>query len=526
MRTLDEEMRLARAKKQQAAIDKQRPEPSAEQSMRLSIWEGGYYGILTGLTQSFLAPLALLFSASNLVISLLSTLPTLVGSLFQLRAPEVLDWFRSRRRYMLVFLGVQAVVWVLIGLLTLIPNTGVALLLLVLLSIAASSFSLLVNPVWMSYIGDLVPVHRRNRFFGVRNAITGAVTFGATIVAGLVLLVFGANPAWGFLILFVGAGAARAASVACFWFSKDLLAPPKEKRFSLQRFLNRIPTSDFGRFVSLAVTLRVAAYVSAPFFVVYQLKVLNLDYFLFTILQLASLVSSFLSVRYWTMVVDNRGNRHVLLYSGFLIAFIPLLWITTAAFPALLLFQLFSGIAWAGFNLASSNYMLEATSSKSRTRPIAYFNLLNNVAIFVGGIAGAFLLWLAGLVIASPAAPFLIVFGVSGVLRLSAASIARPKLRELRYLEIPVRRGLVTSFVTLLPQQGLVVQHYAPVSDYVIERLHHARKMKDEFDEFEKVGVPKHVVKRMKPKERELLRERFIERSGGQLPKRPRGMKK
>jgi len=170
--------------------------------------------------------------------------------------------------------------------------------------------------------------------------------------------------------------------------------------------------------------------------------------------------------------------------------------------------------------------MLEATSSKSRTRPIAYFNLLNNVAIFVGGIAGAFLLWLAGLVIASPAAPFLIVFGVSGVLRLSAASIARPKLRELRYLEIPVRRGLVTSFVTLLPQQGLVVQHYAPVSDYVIERLHHARKMKDEFDEFEKVGVPKHVVKRMKPKERELLRERFIERSGGQLPKRPRGMKK
>ncbi len=526
MRTLDEEMRLAREARKQATLDRHRREPSTEQSMRLSVWEGGYYGLLTGLTQSFLAPLALLFSASNLIVSLLTTLPNLVGSMLQLRAPELLDWIRSRRLYMVVFLGTQSVVWLLIGLLTLIRDETVALLLLILLSIAASSFSLLVNPVWMGYIGDLVPAHRRNRFFGVRNAITGAVTFGATLLAGLILLVFDVHPAWGFLVLFMGAGLARGASTACFWRSKDLPAPPKEKRFSLQSFLNRVPTSDFGRFVSLAVTLRVAAYVSAPFFVVYQLSVLHLDYFLFTVLQLAALVSSFLSVRYWTEVADKQGNRHVLLYSSLLIAFFPLLWLTTTAFPALLLFQLFSGVAWAGFNLASSNYMLEATSSKSRMRPIAYFNLLNNAAIFVGGLAGAFLLWFAGLVIANPAAPFLIVFGVSGVLRLAAAVLARPNLRELRFLEIPVRRGLVTSFVTLLPQQGLVIQRYAPVGDYVMERLHHARRTKDEFDEFEKVGVPKHVVKRMQPKERELMRDRFIERAGGKLPKRPRGMKK
>ncbi len=487
-----------------------------EQSMRLSLWEGAFFGLLNGLTQTFLAPLALLLNASNAFIGLLTTLPNLVGSLFQLKAEELLRFVGSRRRYLVWVLSTQGLLWIAVGLLTLIPDEAVARSLLLLIAIAAATTSLLANPVWFGFIGDLVPARRRNEYFGLRNAITGAVTFGTTLAGGFLLQV--THSRTGFLLLFLIAAAARFASAACFWQSADLPLPPRSKRFRLSAFLRRVPTSDFGRFVSLATTLRFAAYVAAPFFVVYQLKTLQLDYLRFTILQLAALVTSFLSARYWASIAEEHGNRAVLRTTTLLITIIPFLWLTTRAYPALLLFELFSGLAWAGFNLASSNYMLEATSAESRTKAISYFNLLNNLSIFLGGLVGSALLWLGRF----SAHPFLLLFGVSGLFRLAVLFLNRP-LRELRVLHIPLK-GKVTS-LTLIPQQGVVLQQFAPPGNYMMERIHSLRRRDDSFREFEMVGA-RSVVKRMTREERQLYRDRFIEKAAGKVPRKPRGFKK
>ncbi len=168
--------------------------------------------------------------------------------------------------------------------------------------------------------------------------------------------------------------------------------------------------------------------------------------------------------------------------------------------------------------------MLEATTPKNRARAISHFNLFNYASIFLGGLAGSGLLALFSL-FAAGATPFLLLFGLSGILRLAVAVATRPKLRELRFLHIPVRRGYVTSVLTLLPQQGFI---YAPVgsrAEAVKTGLAASFWRHREFDDFGSLAVPKRVERRISPRERELLKERYIERAAGtKPPKRARGL--
>lgn len=495
---------------------------SVERSLSLSISEGGFFGAMTGLTQNFLVPFALLFGATNLMVSIVATLPGLIGSVAQLKAPALLERITSARRFLILAVTGQTMTWFLIGILAFLLSGKSMLLAFLLLIIASSVFALLSNPVWMSYIGDLVPVSRRSVFFGRRNAVASLVTLVGTLLAGACLFLFPGVA--GFALLFLVAGIFRGASALCFVKSKELpTAFPPKKEFSVRTFIRRAPTTDFGRYVSLAVLLRFVVYIAAPFFFVYQLNVLGFDYWRFTLLQAAAVISSYLSVTYWARLADRRGNRRVLLYSALLISFIPLLWLTTSAFPALFLFELVSGLAWAGFNLASSNYMLEATRPATRTYAISYFNLFNQMAIVGGSLVGSAMLGLFGLFTAGPG-PFLLLFGLSGILRLAVAFFVRPRIKELRFVEVPVK-GAEPTFINVLPKQGAVYDSLPSPHEEVRHGFELRFGREREFEEVERFAIPKGVTKRMGEKEKQLYTERLIERTGATVPKKARGLK-
>ncbi|MBR9692490.1 MFS transporter [Candidatus Woesearchaeota archaeon] len=498
---------------------------SIKESLKLNTWEGGFFGAMSGLTQNYLVPFALLLGAGNFMVSLVATLPGLLGSIVQLQAPAVLNIVRSARRYMVIFLTGNAISWFLLALLPFLADEAIVLNGFFILILIGTIFTFMLNPIWLSYMGELVPIRDRARYFGDRNAVASLATLVSILFAGGILSLFA--DVYGFALLFFLAAIMRILSMRCIAKSKDLpVAFPKGK-LNLKKFIKDAPQNDFGRFVSLAVFLRVAAYISAPFFFVYQLNVLEFNYFLFTILQMAVVISSILSVRYWAKLADMKGNRLVLMYSSFIIAIIPFLWITTKAFPALFLFELLSGFGWSGFLLASSNYMLEASEQRTRTRFISYFNLFNQLAIVIGGLLGSALLALFGLFTVDAALPFLILFGVSGISRLAVAIIAKPKLRELRFVAVPIKQTGVRTYINVLPQRGPLFISLPSPKEVFKEKMRVNLDRGREFDDFMKQGRPKRVDRRMSTKEKDLMRERFIEKAAGRkIPKKPRGFKK
>ena len=514
MRTLAEEMRLKRESQRQQKVKGGEDNASTEKSLRFSLWDGVFYGGMSGLTGPFLVPFALLFNAPNILLSLLTTLPMLLGSAFQLLAPRILGWLKSRRKYLVMVFSVQAAGWLLLPWVAAIPDKRLALWACILLAVTVVSITYANSSVWLGYMGDLVPQRQRGRFFSKRNALLAATTFAGTLAAGLLLQ--GLSSVYlAFALLFIVASVTRWLSAACYHRMREIPAKlPKPGEFSISRFFHRAPRSDFGRYVTFTMLLQFAAYLAAPFFVVYQLQVLKLDYLSFTVLQTASVIGSVFVLQAWGRVIDWRGTRWVLVASSVMIGLVPLLYLMTypgMSFLLLFSFELFSGVAWSGFNLATSNYALEATSAESRTYVLTYNSLLNNFSIFFAGIAGGLLLNALGGAQAA-VGPFLILFAVSGVLRLFVALGGASRLRELGLVQVRFGEGLVSGFISVVPHQGAAMalsgEEPAEFRDEVEHRLTVQRNVEEQLEQLEE---GEGVVERMGPEEREIYKKKFLE---------------
>lgn len=495
MRTIQDEIAL---KKQ---LQKQRKEQSLnkgdgasiEKTMQYMRLEGGLFGVMTGLTQQFIPAFAMLFGASSFFVSVITTLPNLIGSIAQLTASKMVELFSSPRSYIVWFIGMQGVTWLILPLLQFIPDAPLTALLLVV--IANATLGLMANPVWTSYMGDLIPEKKRTSYFSGRSSLLGASTFLGTIIAGWILGMTG-KEFLGFTIIFILAFVMRATGVYLFSKAKNLPSHKSREEFSLQRFVDRMSNSDFGKFTKYIIWFRFAFFLSAPFFIVYQLNVLKISYTWFAILQAAPIVCMVLSMPYWRSVGERHGTRRLITLSTGVLGLVPLLWITTQSLPALVVFELLHGFGLAGLNLAIANYVLEATSPKSRTHAVSYFNLFQNLFIFLGGIVGSLLLTGMGWFVQNPYLPFLAIFFIGGLARIITWLIFREKLRELRFVEINVRKSGDT--IALLPT-GIVPLYDAGTTASSIPLTKHENPRDD-------------YMKKLSKREREYFTKKFIER--------------
>jgi MFS family permease len=70
---------------------------------------------------------------------------------------------------------------------------------------------------------------------------------------------------------------------------------------------------------------------------------------------------------------------------------IPVFWLLSNHPLYLLLIQIWSGFAWSGVTLCAGNFIYDAVTPQKRVRCIAYFNVINGVAVFLGSLTGGFL---------------------------------------------------------------------------------------------------------------------------------------
>jgi len=131
---------------------------------------------------------------------------------------------------------------------------------------------------------------------------------------------------------------------------------------------------------------------------------------------------------------------------------VPVLWIFSVNIWYLILIQLYSGFIWAGFDMASFNFIFDSTSSKKRTTCVAYYNVLNGIAILLGAIIGGFIVRYNNLFWSK----YFLVFIISFILRYIASLIFIPKIREVRVVEEISNEKLLLKAFTAMPTRGLV----------------------------------------------------------------------
>lgn len=430
-----------------------------KRSLTFSIIDGSFFNLMDGFTTPFIAPFALFLKASNIIISLLASVPDLLASFFQLSAIKANETFKSRKWLIVLVVFLQALLWLpLLFISKLVANGASGFVILGFMCLIAM-LGYFVGPLWRGMMGDLVAEHERGSFFSKRNQIIAVVGFISTFAAGWILQHYSVNNALkGFTILFVVAFIARTFSGLFIFlmhekksFSK---ASPflKKDSFTLKSFLKNLKKSDYGRFVLFICLFRVAVSLASPFFVVYELTYLKFTYFQFTILSAAEILASFLLLGLWGKINDNQGSKIVIMITGILIPIVPLLYLASSSFYFLLIVSLLSGAAWGGFNLAVSNFMFDASTPENRVKYVAYFNLLHGIAIFIGATTGGLLLRL----MSDSATSIRALFLISGLARFGVALFLFPAIREMRIVQVSFDKRLFNYSVFIKPRQGFV----------------------------------------------------------------------
>ena len=359
--------------------------------------------------------------------------------------------------------GGQALSWLpLLILPLLLPEYGPWLL----IGCAMLYFAMgqITTPVWNSLLVELVDASGRGAYFAHRARVTALTSFIALGVAGAILTI---GQTWrlswvGFMLVFLGAAAARAWATHCqVTISKWLPAAQIEAPRGFRHFLIESATVDFRYFMLFSGLMHFAVLISGPFFVVYLLRDLHWTYLQYAGWMASSIVGQFLTLTAWGQLGDRYGNKTLLKITGFTVPLLPMGYLLSDQYLFLLLWNFGGGVIWAGLSLGLQNYVFDSLQPEERTRGVALANAMNAIGWGMGALTGS---WLAttmphhlsfGLGELIPASNLPFVFFLSGVLRLLIAMGLLGTFGEPRRLSPPPHRQLVWELPLVKPLAAL-----------------------------------------------------------------------
>jgi MFS family permease len=425
---------------------------NVRETLRSSFKDGIFAAFMAGVTDHYATPVALFLGAGVQQVGLITALPHLLSSLSQFFSVRVIYWVGGRLKLLVRLVFSQASLILCVSLLPLVelPYRVETLLVLLILSAMCGG---LAGPAWGSLMSDYVPARKRGRYFGWRNRMVGAVTVCSIIACGLLLNFFHEiSYGTGFWIIFSLAAAARYVSA---YFISRMDEPPHKTDpagdFTFLMFLRRFRESNFLKFVLFTASFNFATYLAGPFFAVFMLRDLQLSYLTYMTLQVASSVAALIALPLWGRHADLVGNVRILRFSSLLAALIPVLWLFSHHPAYLVLVQMFAGFSWSGVTLCAGNFIYDAVTPQKRVRCIAYYNVINGLALFLGSALGGFL--------ASRMPPLfgyrlLALFALSGFCRLLFYFALSRSFREVRTAHVVSIQELFFSVVGIRPLVG------------------------------------------------------------------------
>lgn len=417
-----------------------------------SYWAGIFGCMMTGFTQDYFAPFVLLLGGSAFHVGILNSINHLLSSLTQPLSANLATKFQSRRSVVLSFNFLQIISLLVLTLFAI--NIAGNIYAVIILIACFSAFGSMTHPCWVSILSDLVNAKQRGEYFGWRARNLGFITIAITFAAGGILYIFNHyHPSVGFAIIF---GLAWVSRIYSFLSVKKMTEPPltmtKEADFSFWDFFRQVRSSNFAKFVLFIAGVNFSVNLAAPYFAVYMLEDLSFNYLLYTLINITAPIALYSSISRWGKHADKVGNLKILKIVAPLFSVIPLLWIISQNILFLIFAEIVAGFLWAGFNLCSSNFIIDAVTPQKRTRCIAYFSVINGLALAAGALIGGQLLH-----VLPPTRGYkiLTLFLISSVFRLILGLIMPRSLKEVRSVENVSSKQLLFSMIGLKPIAGI-----------------------------------------------------------------------
>lgn len=420
--------------------------------LQLSIFEGMFTSIMIGGGVTFIVPFALFLGANNLEIGFLLAFPALFAAFSQLGSIKLLDFYKQRRKAITTIVFLQALSWLMIALIPFLFPQNQIFALIVIYTIGNIVGSI-GGPIWQSWMSNLTPKEILGEYFGVRNALTGAIVFTTMLIAGLLLnFIEPSLTLYAFSAIFLFSSLGRLTSSIIFRKIDDPECIIEKDSTKFLTFVSQLRKDNFGYFVLFGSLMTFAIALVGPFLSVYLLENLGLksDYFTYTLIICATTMAALISMPYWGKIIDKYGSIKTLKATGLLASFYPILLILVRDPIGLIFIEALSGIIFSGFNLCLANFIYESFKHEKIVKYAGYQAALFGIATFAGVmISGWIHTYSISFGILSNT--FFVVCAIAVIARFTIYTLLIGKIKEVRETKDIKDKTLIISVLTFEP---------------------------------------------------------------------------
>lgn len=370
-----------------------------EYSRKMSIYEGCTARAIFNLTSgAFLAGYASFLGADDAFNGIIGAIPVLAGVMSVL-SPIYFEK-RDKRKLQVVFLNfLHRLILGLMVFIPLIASDRVPRLFLLasfyLIAYMSVSFN---NPAGNAILIDLTPVNIRGRYFSKRESTLLAVGIVFSLILGRVLDEFRSvdNEYGGFVVVFSFILLLSFCNAAFWSRIKEPIVKRKKANYTLKQIIT-IPLKNVGfrKIIIFFILYNIGLQVGGPFFSVYMVTGLKLDYTYITIMGMMSTIVNVIVVRIWGRIADSKSWNFVLTYSILFLGIVHFLWVFvnhSTAFILVPLLHIISGVAWAGIGISTFNIQFIYSPEDGRTVYTGFNAALGGLMGFFGTMTGSLLL--------------------------------------------------------------------------------------------------------------------------------------
>jgi MFS family permease len=363
--------------------------------------------------------------APAIAISLLGSVPALLGAVLQMAALRMIDPCKPRRYYVvrgmlgqsIALMGAAAAGW--------FPGPWSVALLITSLALYGACGAVFIS-LWLTWFSDLVPDEIMGRHTAWRSRFFSLTQLATSLSVGLIARHFTAatTPWFFYSVVFVTAAAMR---LGCCQMVSRQYEPPRGKPFANLSFSKVRPPRALLSFGLAMGLFNGAAGMSGPFFSVWFLRDLQFNYLVFTINSACPVLATMLALPFWGRLTDRLGPSRVLRLAAPLAAIVPLPFLFVHDPVLVCASNFYSGIAWTGVNTAAFKLQLRMAGKEHPEHNIAIVNMLQTSILLVFSLVGGYL---------ATRLPVLFtwrlqtLFFLSALLRLTFYLVAVSRLRE------------------------------------------------------------------------------------------------
>jgi len=486
---------------------------SQKRALDFSTIDGAFSAIMGSLAGGiFLMGFALkILKASPQQIGILASLP-MFANLIQIFGSYIIEKTGKKKTLCFVSIVVQRVLWFLIIMLPLAifaPLADWRVMALVIVIAASSLFGSLAGVSWLAWMSELVPENIRGTYFGKRNMIASACGMVIVLLGGKFLTVwesrFSEENPFGFIILFA---AGLAAGLIAIWFLSRIPeadSAKKQEDFNLSLFFKPLKDKNFLTLIFFVSAWMFAIQIAAPFYGVFMIENLKIDFSTITILGTFATFATLLMMKIWGPISDKLGNKPVIIVSGWFLIIVPFFWILAAPgryYIPVLTAHILTGAFMAGASLSQFNILIKLSPGEGRSIYIALFSAITGltgaVAPIIGGILSKFLEGLRMSILSWDLSSLHVIFLISSALQVltiffilkvkePAASTPVAVIMQLKNdLNPQVGIGGAADFLMVeLEKSGDMLKRMDTFTDEMADKSE--GKIKDVLDKWEKI---------------------------------------